>query len=209
MIITHHGAGSFRLSVGNITIALGPVAKGSEWKHSSFGADIVLVPLHHKDANGVGEVTYGGKNPFVIDGPGEYEVSDVLVKGYPAISRLSGEEQYATMYLIRMEKMTLLYLGPISRADMHPDLKEILEDVDILFVPVGGGSVLATAEAHKVTVAVEPHVVIPMCYDKEQCNVSLHAFEKKSAGDVMRVGEKWTVKAKDIETFTQAVVLFQ
>jgi len=209
MVITHYGAGSFRLTVGSVTVALGPVAKDSEWKHTSFGADIVLVPVHHQDTNGITEVTYAGKEPFAITGPGEYEVSDVLVKGYQSTSNLGGEKQFSTSYILRMEKMTLLYLGPVSTPELHPDLKEVLDDVDILFVPVGESEVLSVAEAQKLCVSIEPHVVIPMCYEKKRCSEILNSFEKESGGDVTAVGEKWTVKPKDMEDFAQNVVSFR
>jgi L-ascorbate metabolism protein UlaG (beta-lactamase superfamily) len=209
MIITYHGAGCFRLSVGSTTVVLGPIAKESSWKHATFGADIAVVPLQHPDTNGVAEVTYGGKVPFAVDGPGEYEIAEVLIKGYPATSRLSGAEEIATSYLLRMEKMTLLYLGPVGTPELHSSLKQVLEDVDILFVPVGGDAVLAAADAHKLTVQVEPKVVIPVCYNKARCTAACETFEKEQGGDVQRVGEKWTVKPKEIAEYTQTVVSFR
>jgi hypothetical protein len=209
MIVTYYGAGCFRLAVGATSVALGPISKGSEWKPASFGADIAIVPLQHPEANGVSEVKYGGKDPFLVLGPGEYEVADVLIKGFQSVSMLGEEEQFATSYLLKMEKMTLLYLGPVSSSELHPELKELLDAVDILFVPMGGNGVLSSADAHKLAVSIEPKIIVPMCYDKGSSNSAMESFEKESGGEVIAVGEKFTIKPKDLENYNQTVVSFR
>jgi L-ascorbate metabolism protein UlaG (beta-lactamase superfamily) len=102
-----------------------------------------------------------------------------------------------------------LYLGPVVTTDMHPDLKELIDTVDVLFVPVGGSGVLETANAHKVSVSMEPHIIIPMCYDKKTCAEAVKMFEKESGGDVVVAGEKYTIKPKDVESHHQTVVSFR
>ena len=74
---------------------------------------------------------------------------------------------------------------------------------------MGESGVLSVAEAQKLCVSIEPHVVIPMCYEKKKCNEILNSFEKENGGDVTVVGEKWTVKPKDMEDFAQNVVSFR
>jgi len=44
------------------------------------GADIALVSLDNKDFNGVENAAFGERQPFVIQGPGEYEVKGVVVR---------------------------------------------------------------------------------------------------------------------------------
>ena len=82
MIITHHGKQFFKLQTGDRVIALNPIAKESKFKTSGFGADVALITTNHPDYNGSETVTYGDRAPFIISGPGEYELSGIIFRGY-------------------------------------------------------------------------------------------------------------------------------
>ena len=91
MVITCLGAEFFKVQFGDITLAFNPVSKDSalaaKLKPSRFGADVVLVSAYHEDFNGVDQVTFGDKQPFIISGPGEYEVKSVFIKGFASVSK--------------------------------------------------------------------------------------------------------------------------
>jgi L-ascorbate metabolism protein UlaG (beta-lactamase superfamily) len=198
MIITHHGLECFKVQLGDLTIALNPVSKESKaGKPARFGADIALVSLRHPDTAGVEQVSFGEKVPFVIDGPGEYEVKGVTVRGFPSVSRYgaeAGKERMNTIYAISLEGMNLVFLGALSSVELPEEATAGMGEIDILFVPVGGGGVLSAAEAEKLAVSLEPKVVIPMHYDA----ASLKAFLKEAGGGDTKPMEKLTVKRKDI-----------
>ena len=137
MIITHNGAESFKVSFGDTTLAFNPISKTSKLKQSRFGADIALVSLEHEDMNGVDQVSLADKEPFIVRGPGEYEVRDILIRGYLTKSEYGGEERYNTVYLVTMEKMLILFLGAISTTELPKELKEVMDKIDILLVPIG------------------------------------------------------------------------
>jgi hypothetical protein len=84
MVITYLGADFFKVQFGDITIAVNPISKESKLKQARFGADIALVSANHPDLNGVDMVSHGDKKPFVISGPGEYEIKGVFIKGLPS-----------------------------------------------------------------------------------------------------------------------------
>ena len=73
---------SFKISQGDLSLALNPISKSSKLKSTSAGADITLITTNHPDMNGRDTTSRGEKESFVIDGPGEYEVKDVGVKGF-------------------------------------------------------------------------------------------------------------------------------
>ena len=93
MIITYFGGEFFKVQFGDKILAFNPISKDSKLKASRFGADIVLVTAHHEDFNGVDQVTHGDKKPFVITGPGEYEVKEVFIKGLPSESKFGAKEK--------------------------------------------------------------------------------------------------------------------
>jgi L-ascorbate metabolism protein UlaG (beta-lactamase superfamily) len=209
MIITHYGASFFKISFGDTTIACNPISKDSKLKQTRFGADIALVTLEHPDTNGVEQVTHGDKTPFVARGPGEYEVKDVLIRGYPTVSEYGGKELINTVYLVSMEKMHLLFLGALGTKELPSDLKEVLDAVDILFVPIGGSGVLEPSVAHALSVSIEPKICIPMHHQGGGSPKALELFMKEVGQDsdnVQKV-DKLTVKPKDIEGKENEVVI--
>ncbi len=193
MIITYNNCESFKIQLGDTVIAVNPVSKRSKLSATSFGADIALSSLNHEDVNGVETVARGDAAPFVIQGPGEYEVSGVFIKGYPAMTRMDGIEQLTTIYSIMLEESHLCFLGTLGKSDLPPETLEALPDIDILFIPIGGDGVLDAKEAHKLVVSLEPRITIPMHYDKD----SLSAFLKEE-GTTAAPLEKLTIKKKEI-----------
>ncbi|MBU6321511.1 MAG: MBL fold metallo-hydrolase [Patescibacteria group bacterium] len=200
MVITHHGGQCFKVTLGDLTLAFDPIAKGGTLPAVRFGADIALVSRNHPDLNGVEEASFGDKQPFAITGPGEYELKGVTVRGFLSKSQygLAKEQEEAinTIYAVELEDMRLVHLGALL-GDVPPEAREVVGEADILFVPVGGDGVLAPAAAHELAVALEPKVIIPMHWSGMGQEKSLDAFLKASgsAGEKM---EKLTLKKRDL-----------
>ncbi len=207
MVITYHGAEFFKVSFGDTILAFNPISKESKLKQSRFGAHIALVSLDHPDFNGITQVTHGERAPFVVMGPGEYEVGGVLIRGYPTVSRYGGVERINTAYLVTMEGMLLLFLGAIATKELPADLRQRLDDLDIVFVPIGGEGVLEPDEAHELAVTLEPHVVIPMHFSEVGQKSALEKFLKEEGATVREKEEKLTVKRKDLEGKQNEIVV--
>ncbi len=208
MIITYHGAGCVKLVAGEKTLAFAPVSKESKLKAVSFGADIAFVPLNHPDTNGIEQVGRGGKEPFVVQGPGEYEVQGVPVAGYPSISNYGKEKRVNTMYVVNFDSMTVLYLGALNEEKLPTEIAEDLESIDILFVPIGGNGVLGPHEAQKLVVNLEPHIVIPIFWGEVGEKDALKVFLKEYGEEESKPVDKFTIKAKEAATMEgDAVVI--
>ena len=85
MIITHYGGEFFKIQFGDATLALNPVSKDSKLKPTRFGADVALVSLDDPDFNGVDQIGFGEKMPFIISGPGEYEINGIFIQGFSSV----------------------------------------------------------------------------------------------------------------------------
>lgn len=210
MVISYLGAEAFKIQFGDIVIAYNPVSKNSKLKSGSFGSDIVLVSLNHEDMNGAENASRGDRAPFIIRGPGEYEIKGVFVHGYPSVSKYGGKEngreRINTIYTVSLENMNLCFLGALSLSELPNNVVEELEEIDILFVPIGGGNVLSPGEAYKLAVSLEPKIIVPMHYGMNgdgaaavSGNTALKTFLKEGGEDSAEKHDKLTVKKKDLE----------
>lgn len=208
MIITHFGREHFKLQVGDITFAINPVSKEGKGKVAKYGADVCLITTNHPDYNGREQTEHGGKEPYVVSGAGEYEVAGVFIKGFSTETTLSegkAKKSYQnTSYCFTFDGIRITFLGALSHA-LEAAHKEIIDETDVLFVPVGDDGFLLNAyDAHKLAVSLEPKLVIPMDYDEK----SLPIFLKESGAEKVEPVEKLTIKRKDIEGKLGEVVLF-
>ena len=195
MVISYLGGECFKISQGELTLAINPPAKGSKLASAKFGADLALVSLDHEDFNGTDNASFGERQPFVIRGAGEYEVKGVAVRGFGVPTTYGKQATINTIYSISLEGMNLCFMGAISSPELPAAAKQDRDDIDILFVPVGGGDVLEHAPAYKLAVQLGPKVIIPMHYDAS----TLKAFLKEAGAEATKPEEKLTVKKKDLE----------
>lgn len=207
MVITHHGGGCFKVSFGTTSIVVNPPAKGSQFGAWRGGADIALVSLNHEDWNGAEHVSESKeKAPFTALGPGEYEIDGVSIQGFGSPSKYDVKEGAGehrnTIYMIELEGMQLCFLGATSSAKLSADARAALDEVDILFVPVGAGT-LAPSDAHELAVSLEPYVVVP--YELEKGALAKYLKEE---GQSPKPVDKLTVKKKDLEGKEGEVVIF-
>jgi len=143
-----------------------------------------------------------GKEPFVISGPGEYEVKKVFIKGLQSLSGYGGSERINTVYSIMLEGMNLVFLGALNSKKLNADVKEELGEIDILFLPIGGDGVLDVSDAHALAVDLEPKIVIPMHYGEIEgsgTGKALVKFLKEDGGENGKPIDKLTIKKRDLE----------
>ena len=194
MILTYHEGGCIRAAAGDTTIVFGPVSKASKnFKPTNFGADIALISLNHPDMNGSDEASRGDKEPFIVSGPGEYEVSGIAIAGFPTKSNYGLEQRINTVYALTFDGISLLYLGAIDETTLPSELSE-MDEPDIVFVPISADGVLSASDANKLAVNLEAKLVIPIFYDDK----SLKQFLKEAGDEKVERVEKLTLKPRDL-----------
>ncbi len=195
MVISYFGGECFKITQGELTLAFNLPSKESKQKSVKFGSDVLFISAHHPDFAGIENASFGEREPFVIEGPGEYEVKDVAVRGFASETTYGGKAGVNTIYSIILEGMNLCFLGALSNPLLPPAAKQELDDIDILFLPVGGAGVLDHAEAYKLAVQLEPKAIIPMHYSPE----SLKLFLKEAGAEKVEAADKLTLKKKDLD----------
>jgi L-ascorbate metabolism protein UlaG (beta-lactamase superfamily) len=172
MIITWHGFSCFRIQEsrhgGDVSLVTDPFSPEDGKKlPRNMAADVVVVSHDHERHSNVEAVagTAADTQPFVITGPGEYEVKDMFVTGIPTYhDMVEGKEKgMNTMYRITSGGLHLVFLGDLKHALEEKHLEEF-HQVDVLFIPVGGGDVLTAKQAADVVAQLEPRVIVPMHY---------------------------------------------
>ncbi len=95
-------------------------------------------------------VTVSGEKPYVVDGPGEYEIQGVGVIGRTVESH--------TVYRVEIDGVSVVYVPQANKALSAEDI-DALDGVDVLIIP---GSDVAVSIIHEI----EPSVVIPIALDR-------------------------------------------
>jgi hypothetical protein len=111
---------------------------------------------------GKGDASNGAR--FLINGPGEYEISDVSIRGIPAQAHVDEEGTNATMYSLELQNYKIGVIGHIN-PNLSEEQIETLGVIDLLIIPVGGnGYTVDAAGAVQLIKKIEPKIVIPTHY---------------------------------------------
>jgi L-ascorbate metabolism protein UlaG (beta-lactamase superfamily) len=220
MLIQWFGQSFFKISTKNqlgqeITIAIDPFDKETGLKMpSKFGADILLITHDHHDHNNIELIKGAGDSgePFLISGPGEYEIKGVMIYGVQSFhddenGAKNGEN---TIYILESEGIWLAHLGDLGQKKLSEQQLEHLQDIDIVILPVGGEFTLGSSDAAKLASELEPRVIIPMHYKLPGLKANLEGVEKfvKAVGLKPEEMEKFKVQKKDLpEEETKLVIL--
>lgn len=167
MIITWHGFSCFKIQEktrdAEVALVTDPFQPEDGLKlPRNLAADIVTTSHDHAHHNNLAGV---GGEPFVIDGPGEYEVKGVFVTGVPTYhDMVEGKAKGRnTMFYITVGGIHCVHLGDLKHPLEEKHLEEF-HDIDVLFLPVGGGDVLDAKQAVEIVGQIEPRIIVPMHY---------------------------------------------
>jgi hypothetical protein len=206
MIITYHKEGFVKVQQGDLVVAFNPVSKEVDPKATRFGADLCLVSLNNPSFAGCETVTFGNKDPFIINGPGEYEIDGIFIYGYPS-EGVDG--QINTIFTTEIDNIRICHLGGLSKPTLDPKTIEDIGGVDVLFVPIAGGPVLSAKDAAKLATSLEPNIIIPLMIEGKEGEEALKTFNKEIGGSAESRVDKLTIKRKDIEGKEDEVIIIQ
>ena len=193
-----------RLKSDPVSLVIDPVSDGSGLKMSSVDTNILLSTIGKID---IDNKTIKGE-PFVIDGPGEYEIKDIFIRGID-LKNDSGKERN-TVYVIDAEDMVLCHLGAINKKELTAVEIEKIGDVDILIIPVGGKTTINGDVARKIISQIEPKLIIPVSYQLPQLKEDIDpvdSFLKVMGVKAPETINKLTIKSKDLPAEDNRVVV--
>lgn len=203
MVLTYHGKGCVKASLGDRVFAWNPPSRDSDIKLPKAGADVALVSVDLPDYNGVEQVSHGERVPFVITGPGEYEVDGTFIQG---IATRGPDEILNTVYVLELDGIRLCHLGALAE-DLSPEVIEQIGEVGIVFVPTYGEGLISPDKLHKLITRLSPKAVVPLFAGSGKD--SLKEFLKEEGEEGAKTLDKWTVKPKEIESMEGEIVVIK
>ncbi len=161
--------------------------------------DILLFTDASKEKN------QDSKAKFVVDSPGEYEISNFSINGIPARAHIDEDGYNSIIYRIVASDVRIAVLGNI-----YPELSdkqlENIGTVDILCVPVGGnGYTLDGTGAIDLIRKIEPKIVVPVHYGDPAIKYAVPQADLETAVKAMSMEVTETedsIKPKGLETIT-------
>lgn len=210
MVITWYGHSCFKIITNGLTIIIDPFNKDIGLRPPFGQADILLVSHNHHDHNNVGTI---GGNPFIINGPGEYEVKGISIVGVEsAHDAKNGEERgMNTIYLIESEDIKLCHFGDFGQDDLTDEQSEAIDGPDVVFIPVGGKYTIGATRATNLVNSLEPKIVIPMHFKMSGSKIndidSVDRFLKEMGAGKKDAVDKLTIKKKGLPEQMEVVVM--
>ena len=109
----------------------------------------------------------------VLSGPGEYEIGNVFVTGIAA----HANKRRNVVFRLDFDGLTVAHLGDVSKI-LNQQQIESLGQVNVLLLPVGGGTTLNATQAAELVSLIEPNYVIPMHYQSDGLSLKLDGVER-------------------------------
>ena len=123
------------------------------------------------------------ENAFVLDGPGEYEVKNVLLTGvrtYRDDAR-GAEKGRNVAFVVELDGVHTIHLGDVGHLLTEEKLGDI-GHIDVACVPIGGA--LCATRASELIAQLSPKIVVPMptCDDEGDCEEAIAKFFHEMGG---------------------------
>lgn len=201
-----------------VKILIDPFSEKIGLKPLSIEADILLISHDHQDHNNK-KVVKG--SPFLISGPGEYEIKEIFIQGIEAWHDNSqGKERgKITIFKIESEGIKICHLSDLGQKELNSDQLGKIGDIDILMIPVGGiphqnhwWGTISAKEASKIISQIEPKILIPMHYLIPKLKIKLDPLDKflKVMGQKSSQPQnKLSVKKKDLPTEGMKIIILE
>ena len=169
------GHATFLLTGEANTVAIDPYGEFPEDRRIKFDypslegieADVVLVTHEHMDHNAVDVI--GGDPEVLRAGAGTFDSRLGKVVGIASEHDQKAGTQRGpnTIFCFEIDGVRHCHFGDFGQAGLRPEQREAIGEVDVLFLPVGGGPTIDGSQAARLVAELRPHVAIPMHYGTE------------------------------------------
>lgn len=205
MVITRISDFGFKVAQGTTTIAINPPISKSASNSGVFGADIVLLSAPQVGFDSAVNFSKKDDETFVIATPGEYERSELFVYGLASKTNFGGGDNLNVVYYFNLDSIDVLVLGAHESDSLPNELTELVDNVDILIIPVVGDEVLSSSAASKIAAKLEASIVLPSgttIFDSPAINAFSDDFSH-----TLEVTDKLTLRSNDIPDSPKAYLI--
>ena len=207
MEITWVGHACFRLRSDDMVVLTDPFPASVGLRPDARLASVVTVSNGHPNHSSWQEVP---GDPKVFSAPGEYEYSDVSVRGVmTTLSPDVPQAQRNVAYTIVVDDVNICHLGDITEP-LTPSQIDELSPADVLLIPAGGGCTLDVARVLQTLQDLDAKVLIPMHYSVPNLSIPLGTVDtflrSMGAGEVQQQ-PRLTLTASNLPPNMRLVIL--
>ena len=216
MEIKYLGHASFLIKSREVRLVTDPFDPYIGIKFPKVEADVVTVSHSHKDHNQVQLVAKPVQGEqLVLDMPGEFEKLGARIFGYKSYhdKKQGAERGEVVMFKIEIEGMSVLHCGDLGHI-LDDAFLDLISEVDVLMVPVGGFYTIDAGEAAELIKKIEPAIAIPMHYNHPKLDqksfgqvAPLSEFLKKFGLESLPPVPKLVVRKEELEQEMKIVVM--
>ena len=162
MEVTWLGHSCFKIKGRHATVITDPYWPDLGYSLGKHTARIVTMSHQHPGHSYVRGIS---GEPKQVAGPGEYEISGVLIIGIGTYHDAEKGKKRGknTVYLMEVDEVSVCHLGDLGHVLTSEQVEQI-DNVDVLLLPVGGTSTVNAATAAEIVRQLEPNAVVPMHY---------------------------------------------
>jgi L-ascorbate metabolism protein UlaG (beta-lactamase superfamily) len=133
-------------------------------------ADLMLVTHEHLDHNAVEVI--GGSPVILRSTAGTFEspVGEVIAVASEHDEVAGTERGPNTIFRFMLDGLRLSHFGDFGQAELRPEQRKAIGDLDVLLLPVGAGPTVGGESAAAIVRALRPRLLIPMHYRTEADN---------------------------------------
>jgi L-ascorbate metabolism protein UlaG (beta-lactamase superfamily) len=200
LLIRWHGHSCFEIS-NTTTIVTDPHdGKSIGIPTPTVSADIILISHNHYDHNSVKTVEKEGTK-IITDGR-KRTIENIIIKGFQSHhDKSQGEKRGENiMYKFVVDDVSFAHLGDLGHT-LDEKTAECFEQIDIIFIPVGGTYTIDAVDAWNVVQKIKPKIIIPMHYKFEGLSIPISTvdeFLEKSPFQILRVGNEIDIEKNEL-----------
>ena len=178
MQVEWYGQSAFRLAGESATVFIDPfgdtsafAARGIKFDYppiTGVSAELLLITHEHADHNGVEAV---GGDPMVLRstaGKLDSPIGKVIAVASEHDQSAGTERGPNTIFAFALDGIRIAHFGDFGQAALRDEQAAAVGEVDLLFLPVGGGFTIGAAQALAIVERVAPRWVVPMHYRTER-----------------------------------------
>jgi L-ascorbate metabolism protein UlaG (beta-lactamase superfamily) len=133
-------------------------------------ADLLLVTHEHRDHNAVEVI--GGSPQIIRSTAGTFESPLGEIRAIASEHDAAAGTQRGpnTIFCFTLDGLRLCHLGDFGQPRLRSEQREAIGEIDVLFLPVGGGPTVGGASAVAIARELHPRLVVPMHYRTDAVN---------------------------------------
>ncbi|HEV3318273.1 MAG TPA: MBL fold metallo-hydrolase [Solirubrobacteraceae bacterium] len=174
MQVEWYGQSAFRLASSEETVAIDPfgdlsglTSRGMHFDYPEIAgveAQLVLVTHEHADHNCVEAI---GGNPTILRstaGRLESPIGEIVAIASEHDEQAGTARGPNTIFMFELDGLRVCHFGDYGQATLREEQAAAIGEVDLLFVPVGGGPTIGADQATAIIERLSPRWVVPMHY---------------------------------------------